>query len=276
MSKQSRRKRTKQAASPPAPFHERFNITIGVDSAKSKFLNRVKNYIWEGFFEHDVDEDITRGNVLWQIANNVGEEYDWDGNFDDYIAGDFHRCLHALESAFEGLNTKAHKAHLTELIETVLSMSEIDVGIDWKNGVFTRKGARELDEGLVNATLEWLAGDKYANVRRPFQKGLSAFLEAEAKPARRADVIRDMYEALEALAKIVTGRPKRDLSANAELFIKEIDATEPYKRLLKKYIAYANAFRHGLESNAKHPEVSNREVESFIYLTGLFVRMAMK
>ena len=84
-----------------------------------------------------------------------------------------------------------------------------------------------------------------------------------------------MYEALEALTKIVTNRPEKDLSANQELFIKRLKASEPYKKILKDYIEYANEFRHAQKAGEKRPDVSEAEVESFVYLTGLFVRLAM-
>jgi len=84
-----------------------------------------------------------------------------------------------------------------------------------------------------------------------------------------------MYEALEALAKIVTGRDK-DLSANAESFLKNLSISEPYKKLPKEYISYANNFRHAAATNAKKPNLSMAEVESFTYLTGVFIRLAIE
>ena len=80
---------------------------------------------------------------------------------------------------------------------------------------------------------------------------------------------------MEALAKIVTGRPKKDLSANRESFLKQVNASEAYKTILKDYIKYANEFRHAAEEGKQKPVPSRREVESFLYLTGLFIRMAM-
>jgi len=56
-----------------------------------------------------------------------------------------------------------------------------------------------------------------------------------------------MYESVEALSQIVTERPGKDLSANAELFLKKIRASESYKKILKEYLTYANNFRHGGE-----------------------------
>jgi hypothetical protein len=84
-----------------------------------------------------------------------------------------------------------------------------------------------------------------------------------------------MYESLEALARIITERPERDLSANRELFISRIKVSELYKELLKVYIDYACEFRHAAVESKPRPKISQREAESFVYLTGLFIRLAL-
>jgi len=83
-----------------------------------------------------------------------------------------------------------------------------------------------------------------------------------------------MYEAIEALAKIQTRRDV-DLSANRELFVKSVRASDQYKTLLKDYIEYANRFRHAVRSAEARPALSLKETESFVYMTGLFIRLAM-
>lgn len=84
-----------------------------------------------------------------------------------------------------------------------------------------------------------------------------------------------MYEALEALAGIVTERPKPDLSRDSERFIKKVGASEAYKNLLREYVRYANTFRHGAAPDTPKPPLSVPEVESCIYLTGIFIRLAI-
>ena len=101
-------------------------------------------------------------------------------------------------------------------------------------------------------------------------------MEAQNRPDRLADVVTDMYEALEGLAKIVTGKPKKDLSANAERFISEVNASQHYKTLLRNYIIYGNEFRHAEREGKPRPPLSEPEVEAFIYLTGLFIRLAIR
>jgi hypothetical protein len=148
-----------------------------------------------------------------------------------------------------------------------------EIEVDRKEGRFLRKGATLLDEKLVNEQLRWLSDKKYESVLNAFSKGLEHFLHAEKRLELLSDVITDMYEALEALSKIVTGRDK-DLSANAELLIKKLRVSKSYKNILKDYISYANGFRHAQKEGRERPRISIREVESFIYLTGLFIRLA--
>ena len=52
-------------------------------------------------------------------------------------------------------------------------------------------------------------------------------------------------------------------------------ASEDYKVLLRDYIDYANKFRHAESECEPKPQLSEREVESFVYLTGIFIRLAM-
>jgi len=138
-----------------------------------------------------------------------------------------------------------------------------------------QEGGKLLDDKLINDALNWLRAKGYESVLTPYQKGLSHFLQAHVKKDAFSDVITDMYESLEALAKIVTGKPEKDLSGNRELFMSKVNASDSYKVLLKDYIDYANLFRHAEKPSKPRPTISEREVESFVYLTGVFLRLAM-
>lgn len=256
------------------PFYKRFNILIGLEEARRRFVNRIRNQVFDNFFGSEVEEETVVGTVLWGIANDLGEEYDQDATFDDYVLGDFNKCLQALESAFQALDSDYLKRQLSDLISNALKSSEVDLSLDWRQGVFIPKGAVLLDEALVNENLAWLSDAKYSNVYAPFDKGLSHYYRMQRDPKFAYDAITDMYEALEALAKIVTDRPNRDLSSNGELFISKVDASDGYKSILRAYIQFANDFRHGLDAKAMRASLDGHEVESFIYLTGLFIRLA--
>ena len=161
------------------------------------------------------------------------------------------------------------------MVQELLNMAEVDLGIDWQEGQFVRTGAALLDDKLVNDNLHWLRQAGFKSVLDPYSKGLSGLLHAETHPEGRSDVVRDMYEALEAMAKIKS-EPNRDLSSNAESFIKSVGASAGYREVLKAYIKYANEyFRHATSEAQPKPQISMREAESFVYLTGVFLRLAM-
>jgi hypothetical protein len=266
----------------PRPFHERFGIEVGTDEARRQFINRVSNLVFDDLI--DSLYGVTPYEVHRNLAQALGEKYDSLTSklaLDSYVGNDFYRCLKVLETLYRVLKYMGtSEESLSKLIDDIIQDSEIDLGISWQPPIFVPTGAKLLDERLVNDPLHWLDEPKYKSVYDPFKDGLSHFLESQKKPHLLKDVITDMYEAVEALAKIVTGRFNDDLSANRQLFIKNIKASKSYKwlidQLLKDYIAYANDFRHAEDQPGTRPVPSRDEVESFMYLTGLFIRLAVQ
>ncbi len=258
----------------PESFHERFDIQIDITTAKKRFVNRAKNIIFDEFLWKIPNVDPSP--IFRNIANALGEKYDEYYTIDGYIQNDFYKCLQAIEAFYNAVRREMAKEGITFRVKRILKESEVDLVIKWENGQFIRSGAKLLDQKLVNEPLHWLSKPKYKNVYTPFKKGLAHFLKAEKRPEILSDVITDMYEALEALSKIVIEKPKKDLYANATLFIKKINVSSAYKSILKAYINYAHKFRHGLKEGEEKPTVSISEVESFVYLTGLFIRLAIE
>jgi len=258
-------------------FHERFGIEIGIEEAKERFVNRALNSIFEDFLSLCVDFSDYRYRVQRDIITKLGKRFQYQQSLTEYIENDFHLSLRALEAFYEVI--PMFLGHLKGTLESkilgILNESEVDLGVRWENGYFIKSGAELLDQSLVKDVLHWLKDKAYEDVLRLYEKGLRHFLEAEKRPEVLSDVVTDTYEALEALAKIVTGRPNNHLSDNRELFIKAVKASDEYKSILKEYIDYANRFRHSPSPTKPRPSLSVLEVESFIYLTGIFIRLAI-
>lgn len=258
-------------------FHERFGIEIGLDEARLNFINRIENSVFDEMPSEAHQYHVIELSELYRmVAYILGIRTGEIPSLRTYVGNDFHRCLRVLEALHVGFKGTRFEEELSQSIKLALNASEVDLGVDWQDSAFVRTGAPLLDEHLVNESLRWLAEPKYKSVRQPFEKGLAHYLEAQNRPDRLADVVTDMYEALEALAKIVTGRPNKDLSANAERFISAVNVSHRYKTLLKNYIIYGNEFRHAEREGKPRPPLSEPEVEAFIYLTGLFIRLAIR
>jgi hypothetical protein len=261
-------------------FHRRFNIPVAQAEAEGNFVNRILNFVsleypalQDASFPAVLDE--RRKHRLVAIASSLGEQFATQTIFEQYVNHDFYRCLLALESLYHTLS-EPEATKFTQHLESIISQSEVDLGIRWTNGNFLPTGAKVLDEALVNENLQWLSVPQYKNVLAPFQKGLSEFLKGQRDPNKLRDVVRDMYEALEAMAKVTTGRPNKDLSENRELFVNKLRLSHHFAIMLRDYIEYACEFRHGVDASSTRTPPLVQEVEAFIYTTGLFLRLALQ
>ncbi len=253
-----------------AKFHERFEIDIGAGEARRRFTARVANLVFERYLGNHYDT-WGRYKAAEYVASVLGDRH--ASNYLAALGGsaDFHRHLQAVEALHDYIvrDEAEYSSHtkrdaLNEVVKHILAMSEIDIGVRWEGGRFIPQGARLLDDRLVNDPLQWLRARGHAQ----------HLLQSQQNAALLSDVVTDMYEALEALAKVVTGR-EADLSANRELFISRVKASDGYKRLLRDYIDYANDYRHAAEQGTVRPTPLAAEVENFVYLTGIFIRLAL-
>jgi hypothetical protein len=269
---------TREADQVVPPFHQRFNIKVRTGEAQERFVNRVISQVKQhlGMLEEG-RKPGHYAEAMYHAAIKLGTEYNVYSKFSHYVEDDFYNCLIALEAIYEVFVVKNTREaeQLPNLIQYAISLSEIDLGIEWRDGVFWPSGAKLLDEALVNENLKWLVDKGYQDILVPFEKGLRHFIEATQKPERLGDTVTDVYEAVEALAKRVTGK-NRDLSKNAELFIKELKLSQYYKKMLKDYIDYANNYRHAAELGIGKKPLLRNEVEAFIYTSGLFIRLAVQ
>lgn len=262
-------------------FHQRFNIEVELETAKQRFISRLFNLIDEDFLgftrkQCHLSEYV---EAFKYVAFKLGIRYDGNNTLEYYAGNEFLQVLRTTEALFEAFQFQRNYANsadrLDKIIKFAVSQSEIDLGIQWRDGLFYPSGARLMDEELVNEPLRWLGDPRYNSVLAPFRKALTHYLEANRNPEKLADTVTDMYEALEAMAKVVTGRD-RDLSANKEKFISLLNLSDYYKIMLGNYIEYANQYRHAVKKGEKREPPLQNEVEAFFYTTGLFIRLAVK
>lgn len=255
-------------------FHIRFGIEVGEEEARHRFVNRSTNEIFSSFYYNLPDHHKSKRYILTRLG-----ESDWINiDLKAHLRDDFFRHLQAIEALYASLDPSKNyydRKRLESSIVMLLDLSELDLGIRWENGRFLPSRAELLDQALVDDPLRWLRlRPEYKIVIAPFEKSLRHLVQAKNRPELYQDVIRDAYEALEALGMIITGRSDKDLSANRDLIIKKLGLGEKHKRLLKEYINYANEYRHAVDQ--PRTAIGGSEAESFVYLTGWFIRLAVE
>ncbi len=265
-------------------FHQRFNIQVPIEEAKRRFINRIRNSVLSyNAFNNFQGYQSFWNSICDAVANRLGEPVQYGHDSIQIFTGDWkwHKTLQAVEAVydqFDGQRNFHFPFTISKRVGLIMQQAELDLGIRWTDGRFLPSGASELDEVLINDSLRWIREKGLLTVQAPFEKSLSHLLQARAKPELLSDVITDAYEALEALAKIVTGRDQT-LDANQDAFLAKICASDEYKQILneclRKYRSFAHKFRHGAASPEKKPSIGYAEAESFVYLTGLFIRLTI-
>lgn len=258
----------------PRKFHERFGIDLGVEEAKGRFVNRVLNFLLDQVL---VSVDVHNGrnartSLEQHICQKLGERFTGVGGLATILGQNFDKSLRAMEALYSHPN---HKDTANAGVHAILAESEIDIGIRWQDGSFLPSGAPVLDQALIDDVLGLIQFAEFQGINQAFTKGLHHLLNSLSNRALLSDVVADMYEALEALGKIVC-RNDKDLSTNREALVANLNLNDHYKKILKEYVEYANDFhRHAGDRGQAKPLPSHREVEGFMYLTGLIIRMAL-
>jgi len=194
------------------------------------------------------------------------------------ILSEWEKTLIAIEALY-GCVPAEQQQELPHWVDGFLQRAEVDLGVEWRDGHFWRKGARLLDDALVHESLEWLADASFGDVRRPFMHGLRLHRMASHDSETLKSAVGSMYEAVEAMAKLLT-RSDKDLSALKDRVAEALDLPKELRRILDSYVEYGCRFRHSDAvagaPRGRRPPLGEAEAEFFLYLTGLLLRLATR
>ena len=71
------------------------------------------------------------------MASLLGEEYDTHRDIIKYVRDEFYHCLKAVEAFYRSIE-QYKRPKLEEIIYYILDLSELDLGIAWKNEQFIK------------------------------------------------------------------------------------------------------------------------------------------
>lgn len=244
-------------------FYERFeSLGIDVEEARRRFTTRVLLTLFPNY-------PRMGGNRLIQfnaVRKALGEPVRTVEDVESLVRSDFYRLLDMLERLMAGWPSTL------DFVQRLVETADIDIGITWNEGKFHPRGAKLLDDRLINDPLEWLKNANLPTVYEPFEKALNHLLRARADEGRLADAVTDAYDALEAIAKAVCESDKK-FDQLREQYVSKIGASREFKAIAKALSDYAHVFRHGSSVTMPKPALSYAEVESFLYVVGIFTRL---
>ena len=159
----------------PLPFSLRFDIETDIKTCQQSFINRMFNFLESQFFylfeprrSYSHQNDIMR-----HISSRLGIRFEINDTIDQYVNDDFIMLLRFVEGLYEALKPSdkvGSTYELDELVNTSISMNEMDLGFVWRAGHFHKTGAGLLDKELINNSIQWLSAPQYDDVLSPFNR----------------------------------------------------------------------------------------------------------
>jgi len=153
--------------------------------------------------------------------------------------------------------------------EMKLSMLDIRIGKTSSGIIFYPKGAKLLDEKLVNENLDWLTS--YPTAYENFKSAL----EKHQNKIYQRNLIDDLRLSLELILKRILNNKGR-LEKQEKLLGEYLEREKVPKELRNMYWQLIDYYTKYQNNYAKHDDkVNSSEVEFMIYLTGTFIRFLM-
>jgi hypothetical protein len=260
-----------------ARFNKVFGIHDDLSQEQGRFVERVNQTAFDRIEElkYPVSYESIFKKVCYWLGTNadvrIAKENRMNYGSTRFIPpirsltdDEFMETLKVLVFLYEALDKASEEQEtLSGWIEAALSHATVDLGVTWNDGMFYPSGARELDESLVEEPLEWLT--EFPNERVDYLKALTGYTNN-----RLDEVIINCYLAVEGIARDVLGN-KKTLDNNREELVKRIGISQEWKSLLSNFINYANEFKR--HASDKRHNINPAEVEGFLYMSGLLLRM---
>lgn len=259
-------------------LYKQFGVSPNIDKEKQLFVQRINTTIFTTLKQSAYPDDYEHlfRDVCYQLGlngndiishanrNNYGHSL-FIPSFRKLTADDFFETLKILVVLYNA-TAKENQEKVAFAIELALAHAAIDLGIRWKDGMFYPSGAKELDEKLLDDSLEWL--NEYPEVKEQFKTALDHFGQSIQDESSRKDAITNAYTSIEKLTQILLQNGK-NFEKNSNDLVNKLQLPSEYKNIIHYYkqIAHEYSSRHAGSS------ISHDEAEAFIYLTGILVRL---
>jgi len=185
---------------------------------------------------------------------------------------DFIKFIQYLQSIFWlDLDSKVNEELYLGFKEDIeLSLLDIQIKrIKGDNIIFYPKGARLLDNKVVNDVLDWLTS--YPKVQKSFKSALEKYQDK----IYHRNLIDDLRLSLELLLKKILDNNK-SLENQEKLLSEYLEQKNVPKELNNMYWKLIDYYTKYQNNYAKHEDkVDSSEIEFVIYLSGTFIRFLM-
>jgi hypothetical protein len=256
-------------------FNQRFGIKSSLEEEKLKFVERVITFLGQ-FTKKFLDFESYKGlfdTVCIQFGKNPKDltislgTYTSLSDLEDISGKDFYSILKLYTAVRAYYREDPRMISLfDDAIIPIIEKSDVDLLIRYSNGQFYPAKEKLLDKDLIDFSLSALS--LYPNEEKDFGIALKYYTSND-----KYGVVEYCYRCMEGLSRKIL-KNNRTLIDNKGDLLRKISAGDNWKKILANYIEYGNEY--GRHASAKRHEITEKESEAYLYLTGLLIRLVIK
>lgn len=265
-------------------FNKTFGIEESVEEERNRFVQRINQTLFNQIEDHPYPESYNNifKILCYQLGLNADDRIREKNQFNysssanipslrSLTNDDFFQTLEILVLLYQFFNkNKDWQDKISLWIKTAVSNANIDLGVRWSSGMFYPSGAELLDEKLIDEILGILHAEDKKSILVAYQKGLKEFSESNKDKSKLKNVVRDMQLSLDETSKVLLG----DKNIGFKHLLKDKNWDEIVKnKFYQKIFFQLNEFADKLAKHKAEAEFDEYEVETFVYLTGIFIRL---
>ncbi|MDO6431535.1 hypothetical protein Q4E93_13100 [Flavitalea sp. BT771] len=254
-------------------YNQAFGKTPSVVEERIAFANRADHLLTLVRTRVGSYDDFFK-SVCFELGirpSDYKRDYRRDGslfmNLGSVAANDFHRMVEILIATLK--TSKANPplySFIDQSIHSIMHRATAALGVSYDSGMFYPAGEPALDQDLINHSLRVLAG--YPAEDKDLRLALDDY-----RADKKDGIVETCYRCLEGLTRQVLSNGKTLINNKADL-LRRLGLTDPWNSTLAAYIDFGNDY--GRHASAERHDATEAEVEAYLYLTCLLVRLIVK
>ncbi len=276
-------------------FKKRFGQAIDEEEVKRAFVNHINFKLLEMlddeagrlYYDSSPGKKLFDAICLYMNRNpsQVVRDYNSRGLYNmetqtprlRYLTSDdFEQTLLVTEAAYHYFLTSDvyRKEGWLRAIDFIVSAqleAPLSLGVSWVAGKFIPEGAKELQEVLVEDNLLWLS--EFPETQKLFTGALNDYASSRSDEIKRKNAMSNSFQAVEQFARTFLQTDKAFDNIFNEL-MDSLSLHPHWKQICNRWNELAKEFARHSGRDGTMP--SQEDVEAFIYLSGLLLRLMIQ
>lgn len=253
-------------------FDQLFGISNLINEERIRFVKRIETSIFNVFAQNSQWEEGVK--LFKQMCEQMGEnfnQYEFSQtqipNLKLISKKDFNATVKLVEKVYQEVSDNHNKQiFISRFVNDALNRTNLNIGVEWKDGFFYPTNDRFLDEKLLESCPIIL--ENYPKQEQLFHQSFEYY-----KVNKYSEAVQKALNTYESICKEILNN-NLSLDDNKEDLLSILQFSNYWHKIFINYLKYATEYKKYSETQPY--DLKHDVVKGFLYLTCLIMRATLK